>query len=310
MAILEVYKVTKVFNSNVIALDNISFEVKEGSFVTILGPNGAGKTTLLNIIVGILPPTKGKVFIKDIDVWKELNKVRKFIGFVPQEYGLFNYLTVQENLEYFGKIYGLSSNYLRDRINYVLELLDIKDFRNRIVGKLSGGLKRRVSVAIALLHDPELLIMDEPTTGLDPKIRHEFIQFIRNLVKNGKTIIMSTHITEEAEQSGYVIILHRGKLIAYDKPEVLKEKVLTFKNIVELKLSSNVEYNELIKLIPIELITYVHGNTVRIVLTNPEIELPEMIRKIENVYRIEELKIRKPSLNDVFLKLTGVELGE
>ena len=186
----------------------------------------------------------------------------------------------------------------------------IKDFRNRIVGKLSGGLKRRVSIAIALLHDPELLIMDEPTTGLDPRIRYEFIQFIKNLVNNGKTVIMSTHIVEEAEQSDYVIILHKGKLIAYDKPEVLKEKILPFENVVELKLSNYVKPDEVTKILPNELITHISGNIVKIMLKNPEIELPKIIRSIESRYRIEELKIRKPSLNDVFLKLTGVEIGE
>ena len=310
MIILEVLELTKVFNGK-IAVNSITFNIPENLFVTILGPNGAGKTTLLNMIVGILPPTKGKIIIKGLDVWKNLDKVRKFIGFVPQEEGIWRDLTVYENLMNIANYYGLPSREAKRRVLKILDLLNLKDYKNKIASKLSGGYKKRLSIAMALVHDPEILIMDEPTTGLDPSIRYEFLNFIKNLTKEGKTILMSTHIVEEAEISDKVLIMHEGKLIAYDQPEVLKTKISDLHTVIELNLNKVVSEELIKKLTSNWLILKTYGNYIKLSIKNYEQELPEIIRIVESYnFKVEEVKIRKPTLGEVFLKLTGTEISE
>ena len=310
MIILEVLELTKIFNGK-IAVNSITFNIPENLFVTILGPNGAGKTTLLNMIVGILPPTKGKIIIKGLDVWKNLDKVRKFIGFVPQEEGIWRDLTVYENLMNIANYYGLPSREAKRRVLKILDLLNLKDYKNKIASKLSGGYKKRLSIAMALVHDPEILIMDEPTTGLDPSIRYEFLNFIKNLTKEGKTILMSTHIVEEAEISDKVLIMHEGKLIAYDQPEVLKTKISDLHTVIELNLNKVVSEELIKKLTSNWLILKTYGNYIKLSIKNYEQELPEIIRIVESYnFKVEEVKIRKPTLGEVFLKLTGTEISE
>ncbi|OYT26694.1 MAG: hypothetical protein B6V02_01285, partial [Thermoprotei archaeon ex4572_64] len=203
---IEVQNLTKIYDNNVIAVDDVSFNLDREVFAVLLGPNGAGKSTLLNIIAGILPPSKGRVIVSGIDVWRSLSKVKKILGFVPQEYGVWEYLTVQENLSYMASLYGLSKVEFRRRMKQVLELLNLEEYKNKLAGKLSGGYKRRLSIAMALIHDPEVVIMDEPTTGLDLKVRIELIEFMRSTARNGKTVLVSTHITEDAEYSDQVLV--------------------------------------------------------------------------------------------------------
>ena len=307
----EVYKVFELKKSRVVAVDGVSFSIEKPSFVTLLGPNGAGKTTLLNIIAAIIPPTRGKVMIKDIDVWSEPYKAKKLIGFVPQEYGIIDMFTVMENLNYAADLYRLPRNIAYERIRFLLKFFDLEEHKHKLAVKLSGGLKRRLSIAMSLIHDPEILILDEPTTGLDPGIRREFIAMLKKFVKNGKLVLMSTHIAEEAELSDSTIIMHRGKIVALGTPEDLKINTVGLKTIVDLVVEPTNQIDSLVQELSEKWFVIKHGNIVRVFVESFEKEVPEVMTFIQRKgFNVVEIRARKPTLYDVFLKLTGYELGE
>lgn len=306
-----VSKVYEVRGNKLIAIDDVSFSVVKPEFIAILGPNGAGKTTLLNIIATVLPPSKGKVYVKGIDVWREPWRAKRLIGFVPQEYGVYENLNVVENLWLVCEIYRIPRNEARRRGRELIELFGLEEHRRKLAGKLSGGLKRRLSIAMSLLHDPEILVLDEPTTGLDPGIRRELIEFLRDMISKGRVVLMSTHIAGEAELSDRVIVMYRGKIIADDDPGELKRKTVGLKTIVELDIYPSSKLDEVVKTLSTRWHASKKGSSVIVTVERFEREVVEIIdvAKYCNV-NVLEVRVRPPGLDDVFLKLTGCKLGE
>jgi ABC-2 type transport system ATP-binding protein len=223
MSAISVENLTKVFNE-LRAVDGISFEVKEGELFGLLGPNGAGKTTTLNMLATLIRPTSGKAFVFGFDVLKERNKVRKLIGMVFQEPALDNYLTGRENLEFHGMMYGLSRREAKERVKEALKIVELEEFSDKLVLTYSGGMKRRLEIARALVHQPKILFLDEPTLGLDAQTRRRIWDYIKKLNKErGVTIILTTHYMEEADfLAERVAIIDYGKIVALDTPENLK----------------------------------------------------------------------------------------
>ncbi len=306
MEILAVEGLRKVYEGRVEALKGISFSIEKPSLTTLLGPNGAGKTTLLNIVVGITPPTSGKVLVLGKDLWRE-RRARALVGFVPQEEGIFRLRTVEENLMTVAAYYDVPVNEARRRAREVMEYLGLTEYRRRLATKLSGGLKRRLAIGMALMHDPKVLILDEPTTGLDPSARVSFIKLLKEFVSKGKLVLMSTHIGEDAELSDDVIIMHEGKLVARGSPEEIRRKALGLKTVVEL-VSNNPSV--LTKELKGELTGVGTSGVVRLYLTDPEKELPNLMSKVFRLgVSINEVRIRKPSMDDVFMAFTGKVLS-
>nr|MDO8119031.1 ATP-binding cassette domain-containing protein [Candidatus Sigynarchaeota archaeon] len=221
---LDIQDVVKIFNDGGIhAVDGITLAVEKGEIFSLLGPNGAGKTTAINILCGLLHPTSGFVKVNGFDVSRQLHRIKPLIGLCPQEPSVFPYLTGQENIELFGHLYGLKSRQVTERTKLLLKNLFLEEHANRLVQKYSGGLVRRVSIAVALVHDPEIAFLDEPTVALDPQARRAVWDFIRDLKNQGKTILLTTHYMEEAEQlSDRVAIIDHGQIIAVDTPAGLK----------------------------------------------------------------------------------------
>ena len=306
-----VSKVYEVKGSKVVAVDDVSFSVVKPEFIAILGPNGAGKTTLLNIIATVLPPSKGRVYIKGIDVWREPWRVKRLIGFVPQEYGVYENLNVVENLWLACEIYRIPRDEARRKVRELIELFGLEEHKKKLAGKLSGGLKRRLSIAMSLLHDPEVVILDEPTTGLDPGIRRELIEFLRDMIGKGRVILMTTHIGSEAELSDRVIVMHRGKIVADDNPDELKRKTVGLKTVVELDIHPSSKLDEVVEALSKRWVVSKRGSSVIVIVERFEREIVEIVdvAKYCNV-KILEARVRQPSLDDVFLKLTGYKLGE
>lgn len=210
---------------DIIAVDGVSFQVEKGEAFGLLGPNGAGKTTTVNILSGLLKPTKGYVMVGGYDVLKESEKVRELIGVCPQETAVYSYLTGVENVELFGNLYLLKKNVLRTRRDMLLEKMGLTQDAKRKVEKYSGGMKRRLSLILALIHDPQIIFLDEPTVGMDPQSRRAVWDFMGELKKEGKTIFLTTHYMEEAEAlCNRVGIIDHGKLIALDSPKELISK--------------------------------------------------------------------------------------
>ncbi|MBU4339264.1 ATP-binding cassette domain-containing protein [Patescibacteria group bacterium] len=221
---LSVKNLTKEFKGFK-AVDNVSFEVGEGEIFGLLGPNGAGKTTIIRVIATVLAPTSGTAEILGFDIVKQPEEVRKNIGVLTTDIGVYERFSGRENLRYFGELYGLSGDNLENRINELAKLLDMKDFIDRKSGKYSTGMKQKLAIARSVIHDPKVLIFDEPTSGLDVLASQTVRNFMLNSKESGKCVVFSTHQMRDAEKlCDRVVIIHKGKIIANDKVEVLKSK--------------------------------------------------------------------------------------
>jgi ABC-2 type transport system ATP-binding protein len=215
---------TKRFE-DVIAVNGLSLEIEKGELFGLLGPNGAGKTTVINVLCGLLEPTSGSIRVGGYDVQKKPEKVKEIIGVCTQETAVYSYLTGRENVELFGNLHTMPKQKLKMNADELLEKMSLTEDAERRVGKYSGGMKRRINLAMALVHDPEIAFLDEPTVAMDPQSRHAVWDFIRELKKQDKTIILTTHYMEEAEElCDRVGIIDHGKMIALGSPNQLKEK--------------------------------------------------------------------------------------
>ena len=219
-----VENLTKEFE-DIKAVDALSLSVSKGELFGLLGPNGAGKTTTINVLCGLLKPTSGSVTVGGYNVLKEPEKVKTLIGVCPQDTAVFPYLTGRENMEFFANLHVLPKENLKKNVLTLLEKMGLQEDADRRVEKYSGGMRRRVNLAMALVHNPEIAFLDEPTVAMDPQSRRAVWDFIKELKKEGKTIILTTHYMEEAEElCDRVGIIDYGRLIALDSPAQLKEK--------------------------------------------------------------------------------------
>ena len=223
-AAIVVENVTKRFE-DITAVDGLSLTVDKGELFGLLGPNGAGKTTTINILCGLLEPTSGSVKVGGYDVRKEPNKVRKLIGVSPQETAVYPHLTGKENIELFGNLHTMPREKLKGNVDELLQKLSLREHAKRRAGGCSGGMMRRINLAMSLVHDPEIAFLDEPTVGMDPQSRRAVWDFIRELKKLNKTVLLTTHYMEEAEElCDRVGIIDNGKLISLGTPQQLKKQ--------------------------------------------------------------------------------------
>jgi ABC-2 type transport system ATP-binding protein len=218
---IEIQNLTKKFEDKT-ALDNLNLEVAKGELLGLLGPNGAGKTTTINILCGLVKPSSGTAKIYSYDVQQGTQKVKELIGVCPQETAIYPYLSGTENLELFGNLHCMNKKLLKERSKLLLTTLGLKGDANRVAAKYSGGMKRRLSLALALIHNPQVVFLDEPTVAMDPQSRHAVWDFIKNQKIQGKTVVLTTHYMEEAEElCDRVGIIDQGKLIAQGTPKEL-----------------------------------------------------------------------------------------
>ncbi|MFC1770387.1 ABC transporter ATP-binding protein [Candidatus Margulisiibacteriota bacterium] len=213
--------ITKNFDSFT-AVDNISFNVKKGEIFGFLGANGAGKTTTIRMLCGLLMPSSGQATISGYDIYKEVSKIKSIIGYMSQKFSLYPDLTVNENIQFYGGIYGLTRQSIKEKTEQLLRELNLQEYSQNLAGLLPLGLKQRLALSIAILHNPKIVFLDEPTSGVDPEARREFWLLIHRLAHEGKTIFVSTHNMDEAEYCHKIGILKAGKIIAQDTPDKLK----------------------------------------------------------------------------------------
>ncbi|MEM2899379.1 MAG: ABC transporter ATP-binding protein [Thermoplasmata archaeon] len=309
---IEVENLVKKYKS-VTAVDNISFKVKKGELFAFLGPNGAGKTTTVEIIETIRKPTSGNVRLLGLDVIKDKMEIVRRIGVLPQEFSSFDNITVRETVNYYSKLFGSKTD-----IDKLIELVNLTDKRNERYRNLSGGLKQRLGIAIALVNDPEVVFLDEPTTGLDPRARREVWAVLQGLKKEGKTIFLTTHYMEEAELlADTVAIISKGKVIAIDSPRELVDKntehlLLTLRGVDKDSNLPNNVYEMLSKIgyntrYELEKSNNSNGD-LKIKFTKNEdlLSILNLLKDMKICYK--SLDVRKPNLEEVFLKLTGETL--
>jgi len=308
--IIEVVNLTKKYGE-LIAVNNVSFEVKEGEIFGLLGPNGAGKTTLISMLCTILRPTSGTAKVNGFDIVKEEDKVRKSIGIVFQDSSLDNRLTGMENIELHASLYGVPKSERKKRIKEVLELVGLEDKANILVRNYSGGMKRRLEIARALIHYPKVLFLDEPTIGLDPQTRVNIWEYIVKLAKRENiTIFLTTHYMEEADfLCNRVAIIDEGKIIAIDSPENLKRKIGGDALIIEADEKEKTK-QVVSKLSFVKKVSEVDGK-IYVNIENSEENLPSVFEALRNNnIKIKSISVRKPSLNDVFIHYTGKEIRD
>lgn len=226
MLAVDLNNITKQYAGNVLpAVNNLSFQIQEGAAFGLLGPNGAGKSTLIMMLCGLLRPDAGQIAVFGMNIASQSTLVRKAIGVVPQEIALFPTLTAYENLFYFGKMYGLKADDIHEQIKKHLNIFALEEKENKQVGTFSGGMKRRLNLIAALLHKPKLLVLDEPTAGVDVQSRTMILEFLQNLNAEGTTLIYSSHILEEAERvCSHIAIMDEGTLILSEKFPALMQQ--------------------------------------------------------------------------------------
>lgn len=299
-AAVEVRNLTKRFG-NFTAVDHVNLEIRRGENFGLLGPNGAGKTTTIRMITGIIRPTKGYAEVFGINVSREREKVIRRIGYMPQRFSLYEDLTVEENLRLYGALQGLSGGYLNERVDELMERFLLKDFRARLAGKLSGGTKQRLSLAVALVHDPDLLILDEPTAGVDPPLRRKFWEYFKELNREGKTILVTTHYMDEAENCGRLALMGGGKVLAVGTPQEIKRRAMGG-DLIEIRVEGRFDLGEVIGLK--EVMENSDGRYLLLVEDSSSF-IPELLRKAE----IRGAKVRSVtpvfvSLEEAFIKIT------
>ena len=285
------------------AVNDLNFSCKPGEVYSLLGPNGAGKTTTLRMLATILKPTSGRIEVCGIDAVKHPREARMKIGFLTGSTGLYARLTANEIIDYFGSLYSVSSNTLKERKAYLYDLLDMNGFANKRIGQLSTGMKQKVSICRTMIHDPEILILDEPTNGLDPQGIHEIREIIRTIATNGTTILLASHLLDEVEKvCSHVVVIREGiKLYSGTVDEMTSSYGL-----FELKTDTNSE-KLLELLLTYEGITSTKIDDDRIIATlNKAITASELNQFLyENGIILSHLVKRKPSLEQQFLSLTN-----
>jgi ABC-2 type transport system ATP-binding protein len=299
---IEVENLTKVYG-DLKAVDNISFKVKKGEVFAFLGPNGAGKTTTVEMIETIRSPTRGRIKVLGQDVKKSTKEIKERIGVLPQEFISFERLTVRETLKYFSNLYKKHID-----IDEIMDIIDLKDKEKELYMNLSGGLKQRVGVAIALVNDPDIVFLDEPTTGLDPRARRDVWNAIAGLKKQGKTVFLTTHYMEEAEYlADSIAIMHRGRIVAEGTLDELIQKYGKRSTLL-LKGGRAEEAAEALKENGYDAEVVDGDVEIKIVKRDAVLDILFYLREKGISYR--EVDIRHSDLEDVFLNLTGEKLAE
>jgi ABC-2 type transport system ATP-binding protein len=315
MAFLEVTDLYKDFGSTK-AVDGISFSVEKGEVFGLLGPNGAGKSTTISMISTLIPPAKGEIIFEGRSIIEDPSAIRKKLGVVPQDIALYPTLSGYENLFFWGSIYGLKGTALKKRIYEVAEIIGLNGRLKDRVDKYSGGMKRRLNIGSALLHKPELLIMDEPTVGIDPQSRNHILDTVLELNRQGMTIIYTSHYMEEVEYlCSRVCIMDQGKIIASGTQEQLVE-LIKGKTAVSLKLDKAALPKDADILARLKELKGVAGaelvqDEITITGENVDMILADIIARVTgHGCRISSIDVRKPNLEAVFLYMTGKALRD
>jgi len=310
MSLLDVRGLSKTFGT-IRAVDAVSFAVQPGELYGLLGPNGAGKTTTISIIAGLLKPDAGDVFVAGNPFWSDPQRAKRIMGVVPQELAIYEELGGRENLEFWGRMAGLSASDAKSRAGELLEALSLADRAKDAVKTYSGGMKRRINLGCALLHRPQLLLLDEPTVGIDPQARLNILEFIRGLRSSGTAVLYTTHYLEEAEAlCDRIGIIDHGKLLAEGTLKQLQDRLggdRVFVLEADLKNASPDDWTgfherfRVIQKSERQLVVAAMGDGDPSECLKALLALP---------VRVENVTLKRPSLNDVFLQLTGRELRE
>jgi drug efflux transport system ATP-binding protein len=287
------------------AVDRLSFEIERGEIFGFLGPNGSGKSTTIRMLCGLLLPTEGQAFVNGINVRERPEEVRAVIGYMSQLFSLYGDLTVEENLEFYGGVYGVTGHALRQRVDALLERLDLGDERDRLTEALSTGVRQRVALACALVHDPPILFLDEPTSGVDPVARRNFFELVGELSARGVTTLITTHVMDEAEHCSRLVLIYEGRRVALGKPDELK--ALVPGRLLQVRAQPNMRAAEALVATAGVLNVSLFGTALHVAVAEEAGSPEELIRRAlpADAFRIEEIAPVRVTLEHAFLHLTS-----
>jgi ABC-2 type transport system ATP-binding protein len=290
------------------AVDGVSFEVRVGEIFGFLGPNGAGKTTTIKMLAGLLVPTSGRGAVAGFDVMEEPAVIKRHIGYMSQLFSLYADLTVDENISFFGRLYGVPRERRSERRDWVVEMAGLGDHRRRLTGELPLGWKQRLALGCAVLHEPPILFLDEPTSGVDPISRRNFWDLIYGLADQGTTVFVTTHYMEEAEYCNRLALMNRGRLIALDTPERLRRDMQ--EPIVELLVDDSPRAVEALQGVPGIIEAAMFGRALHVAVEDVATARHRIpVRLRECGIGVAELREIPPSLEDVFVSRVRAEGG-
>jgi len=312
MAAILTESVTRRFG-DFTAVENVSIRVEHGEVFGFLGPNGSGKTTLIKMLTGLLPLSGGAAWVDGLDVRTDSERVRERIGYMSQKFSLYDDLTVAENLQFYGRVYGIGPQRLRARIDYILETNGLGPYLERQAGKLSGGWKQRLALGCAMLHEPRIMFLDEPTAGIDPVARRALWDLLFELSGHGITFFVTTHYMDEAERCSHVSYIYYGRLIADGTPDALKsmpEVSPEGTKRIEISSSEVTRALRLARVFPGVRSATIFGQSIH-ALVNERLSESELSAHLEvKGIRVSEIRPLAPSLEDVFVELTELRRAE
>ncbi len=298
---IQINDLTRKFKEN-IALDSVNLTIHEGELFGLVGPDGAGKTTLLRTLTGLLGITSGEVIVDGCDLQKNPEAIKSNIGYMAQEFSLYGKLSVLENLQFFGEMYDVPPALQKERIPGLLEFAKLTDFTDRRAAKLSGGMKKKLALACTLLHQPPLLLLDEPTTGVDPVSRREFWNILNDLHLQGTTIMVSTPYMDEADRCTRVGLIYQGKLVECDSPEIIRQKIGG--EVIKVISSDWQKAREII--LPLKGILEVqsYGEALHVLVDSANKRLNTINKALQkNKLELHEIRVIKPRMEEAFISL-------
>jgi ABC-2 type transport system ATP-binding protein len=306
--VIETHNLTRSFKK-VVAVDNLNLEIERGEIFGLVGPDGAGKTTTIRLLCAIMNPTEGSAKVAGFDVVKEAEEIKKRIGYMAQRFNLYGDLSVLENLNFFADIFAVTGQTRKERIDQLLGFARLTDFKDRRAAQLSGGMQKKLALACTLIHEPEILFLDEPTTGVDPVSRREFWDILSDLHLRGVTLFVSTPYMDEAERCSRVALMFEGDIIVCDEPEKVKELVPA--ELIELRPEELRRAREIVAHMDGVLEIQTYGDLLHVFVDSVEQRMPELKSYLENEeLQISGLRQTRPRMEEAFISLIRKRIAE
>ena len=297
---VQAIELTKKFG-DFTAVDRVNFTVERGAIFGFLGPNGAGKTTTIRMLLGLLSPTSGEATVLGFDIVKQTDEIKKRIGYMSQRFSLYDDLTVDENLNFYGRTYGVRGKQLKSRKRFVLGMAGLEGRERELTRNLAGGWKQRLALGTAIIHEPEMLFLDEPTAGVDPISRRAFWDLLYELAEEGTTIMVTTHYMDEAEHCQNLAFIQYGRIVAYGSPEIIKQTKMRGQ-VLEIDCDDPAAAIPVLREMGLFEEVALYGAQIHAVASDMESLLPQIDRRLQGAgVEVHTMDIIAPSLEDVFI---------
>lgn len=305
---VQVVELTKMFGAFT-AVDRVSFTVDRGTIFGFLGPNGAGKTTTIRMLLGLLKPTSGTASVLGFDIVRQANEIKRRIGYMSQRFSLYDDLTVDENLNFYGRTYGVRNRRLRERKRFVLDMAGLEGRERELTRNLSGGWKQRLALGTAIIHEPKMLFLDEPTAGVDPISRRAFWDLLYHLAEEGTTILVTTHYMDEAEHCQSLAFIQHGRIAVQGSPAVIKETKMRGQ-VLEIDCEDPATAIRVLREMGAFDEVALYGALVHAVASDVRMLVPKIIEQLQSTgVRVRAMDVIAPSLEDVFISSVRAPAG-